>query len=244
MLASPGLVSRASTFCHVPGIKLLLCPWSLFQPRAGVPHVNPGLLDLHAWLLCVTYCLHQVPLPWCTAWWSMSTTQAHKGPTSRSGTVESGPLQISQFCLITLLDLTWRIWWTFFCNKGLSAFLVQVYWASIFTTIWQLGGPSFSEDLLLWDLMKGAALAETRSPCRTPPWDLFLVHSALRLLTYKPFRELYLGDFIKYTNRSSSSAFPAMSLDILLLLLRSQLCLWGSPVLVRFLCMWPFLIQS
>ena len=45
--------------------------------------------------------------------------------------------------------------------------------------------------------------------------------------------------YISGVHHSSSSAFPAISLGfiILLLLLRSQLYLWGSPCWVRFLCM-------
>ena len=44
--------------CHVLPISLLLGPRSLVQPRSGVPHGNPGVLHLHAWLLCGTRCLH------------------------------------------------------------------------------------------------------------------------------------------------------------------------------------------
>ena len=44
--------------CHVPPIRLSLGPRSLLQPRSGVPHGNPGVLHLHAWLLCGTCCLH------------------------------------------------------------------------------------------------------------------------------------------------------------------------------------------
>ena len=44
--------------CHVPPIRLSLGPRSLLQPRSRVPHGNPGVLHLHAWLLCGTCCLH------------------------------------------------------------------------------------------------------------------------------------------------------------------------------------------
>ena len=39
---------------HVPPLKLHLHPRALLQPRSRVAHTNPGLLDLHAWLLCGT----------------------------------------------------------------------------------------------------------------------------------------------------------------------------------------------
>ena len=43
---------------HVPPLKLYLHPRALLQPRSGIAHASPGLLDLHAWLLCGTRCLH------------------------------------------------------------------------------------------------------------------------------------------------------------------------------------------
>ena len=46
---------------HVPPLKLRVSPSSLVQPRSGVPHGNPGLLNLHAWLLCGKLCPHKVP---------------------------------------------------------------------------------------------------------------------------------------------------------------------------------------
>lgn len=44
--------------CHVPPIELRIGPRSLLQPRSGIPHGNPGLLKLHAWLLCGGHCSH------------------------------------------------------------------------------------------------------------------------------------------------------------------------------------------
>ena len=52
-----------------------------------------------------------------------------------------------------------------------------------------MGSPSFSDDPLLQDLVWGAALAEAKSPRRTPSWDLFLVLSALRLPPYEPLKQ-------------------------------------------------------
>ena len=43
---------------HVPPLKLLVKERSLVQPRSGVPHKNPSLLNLHAWLLCGNRCQH------------------------------------------------------------------------------------------------------------------------------------------------------------------------------------------
>ena len=43
---------------HVPPIKLQVGPRSLLQPRSGIPHGNPGVLNLHAWLLCGSHCQH------------------------------------------------------------------------------------------------------------------------------------------------------------------------------------------
>ena len=51
---------------QVPPLKLHLnSPNSLVQPRTGVPHANPVLLNLHAWLLCGTPCQHGEPLQRC-----------------------------------------------------------------------------------------------------------------------------------------------------------------------------------
>ena len=43
---------------HVPPLKLYIGPRSLRQPRSGIPHASPQVLDLHAWLLCGKHCLH------------------------------------------------------------------------------------------------------------------------------------------------------------------------------------------
>ena len=75
------------------------------------------------------------------------------------------------------------------CEKGLSASSVKVHRSAVCTTICQMGGPSFSDDPLLRDLVRGAALAEAKSPRRTPSWDLFLVLSALRLPPYEPLKQ-------------------------------------------------------
>ena len=43
---------------HVPPMRLHVGPKSLLQPRSGIPHGNPGTLNLHAWLLCGSPCRH------------------------------------------------------------------------------------------------------------------------------------------------------------------------------------------
>ena len=73
------------------------------------------------------------------------------------------------------------------CVKGLSASSVKVHRSAVCTTIRQMGGPTVSDDPLQ-DLVRGAALAETKSPRRIPSWDLFLVLSALYLPPYEPLK--------------------------------------------------------
>ena len=50
---------------HESAIPLVLGPRSLLQPRSGVPHSNPQVLSLHAWLLCGRHRLHKAPLAQC-----------------------------------------------------------------------------------------------------------------------------------------------------------------------------------
>ena len=45
---------------HVQALPLRLSQKSLVQPRTGVPHGNPQLLNLTAWLLCEQDCEHRV----------------------------------------------------------------------------------------------------------------------------------------------------------------------------------------
>ena len=66
-----------------------------------------------------------MPLPLCSAWWSIHTAQAHRGSTPCTGTVGSGGVQIIQFCLITLPDVTWQISWPF-CHET-EAFLCPCF---------------------------------------------------------------------------------------------------------------------
>ena len=43
---------------HVAPMPLQVGPRGLLQPRSGIPHGNPQLLNLHAWLLCGGQCAH------------------------------------------------------------------------------------------------------------------------------------------------------------------------------------------
>ena len=43
---------------HVPPVPLVLGRKGLLQPRSGIPHPNPAVLHLHAWLVCGTRCWH------------------------------------------------------------------------------------------------------------------------------------------------------------------------------------------
>ena len=43
---------------HSPPLKLAVHSDGLVQPRSGIPHGNPGFLNLHAWLLCGQNCSH------------------------------------------------------------------------------------------------------------------------------------------------------------------------------------------
>ena len=45
---------------HERPLQLNLGPRSLLQPRTGVPHRSPEVLNLHAWLLCGNRCQHEV----------------------------------------------------------------------------------------------------------------------------------------------------------------------------------------
>ena len=46
--------------CHVDPVQLVIGPRGLIQPRSGVPHADPAVLNLHAWLVCGRACRHEV----------------------------------------------------------------------------------------------------------------------------------------------------------------------------------------
>ena len=179
---SPMNLLSSSTF--IPG---------LFSSPGQESHANPGLLDLHAWLLCGTRCLHQGLR---RAWWTWSprpTVWALKGSTpphwsrwlrwSQDNQVDPhnpSYIQVANFLAFLSTDLS------------LSASSITVHRAAICTTLRQLGGPSLSDDPLFRDLVCSASIRDARNPRRTPSWDLFLVLSALRLAPYEPIREISL----------------------------------------------------
>ena len=70
--------------------------------------------------------------------------------------------------------------------RRLSASAVKGHRAAISTTLRQMGLPSFSDDPLLKDVVKGVALKEARCPKRFPAWDVFLVLQCLRLSPFEP----------------------------------------------------------
>ena len=39
---------------------------ALVQPRSGIPHGNPAVLKLHAWMLCGSACVHKAPQSACS----------------------------------------------------------------------------------------------------------------------------------------------------------------------------------
>jgi hypothetical protein len=47
--------------CHEQPLALSLRPGWLRQPRSGICHQDPGLLNLHAWRLCGQHCAHLGP---------------------------------------------------------------------------------------------------------------------------------------------------------------------------------------
>ena len=71
-------------------------------------------------------------------------------------------------------------------EHNLSPSSLRVYRAAISTTLRQLGAPSFSDNALLRDVIRGASMAKAQVPRRLPSWDLFLVLSSLRESPYEP----------------------------------------------------------
>ena len=80
----------------------------------------------------------------------------------------------------------------FLSLQGKATATIRVYRAAICTTLRQLGGPSFQEDHLIRDTLRGSALLEARSPRRMPSWDLNLVLSYLKGPNFSPLNSLDL----------------------------------------------------
>ena len=77
-------------------------------------------------------------------------------------------------------------------SEGKATATLRVYRAAICTTLRQLGGPSFQEDPLIRDTLKGSAILEARSPRRVPAWDLNLVLTFLKGAQFEPLNSLDL----------------------------------------------------
>ena len=73
-----------------------------------------------------------------------------------------------------------------FKERHLSPSSVRCHKSAITTTIRQCNGPSFADDPLLREVIKGMSAVASRSPKRFPSWDLFLVLASLRLPPYEP----------------------------------------------------------
>ena len=81
-----------------------------------------------------------------------------------------------------------------FEHLGKSVSTVRVHRSAISSTIRQLGGPSFSDDPLIRDAIRGASLIAARTPRKLPAWDLFLVLASLRRSPYEPLSSANLRD--------------------------------------------------
>ena len=176
--------------CHVPPIRLSLGPRSLLQPRSGVPAWKPRgaassrLASVRDPLSSLGASSSMLPLvehvhrPGTQGVYSAHWDGWVKWCTDHS-VLPHSPSSCDLANFLAFLS----------CEKGLSASSVKVHRSAVCTTIRQMGSPSFSDDPLLQDLVQGAALAEAKSPRRTPSWDLFLVLSALRLPPYEPLKQ-------------------------------------------------------
>ena len=71
-------------------------------------------------------------------------------------------------------------------SQGKASATIRVYRAAICTTLRQVGGPLFQDDVLIRDTLKGYAEEESRSPRKLPGWDLDLVLSFLKSSNFEP----------------------------------------------------------
>ena len=94
------------------------------------------------------------------------------------------PLHLSSVDLANFLG--------FLASEGKATATIRVYRAAVCTTLRQLGGPSFQEDPLIRDTLRGSALLEARSPRRVPAWDLNCVLSFLKSPQFEPLNSLDL----------------------------------------------------
>ncbi|KAL8597793.1 hypothetical protein ACOMHN_004908 [Nucella lapillus] len=109
-------------------------------------------------------------------------------------------------------------------SRSLSSSSVRGYRAAICTTLRQIGGPDFSEDPLLRDLLRGISAVNAASPKRVPMWDLFLVLNSLLVPPYEPlvsiqmellsFKTVFLVALASGRRRSEIHALSGLSQDV------------------------------
>ncbi|KAL8611963.1 hypothetical protein ACOMHN_062592 [Nucella lapillus] len=109
-------------------------------------------------------------------------------------------------------------------SLSLSSSSVRGYRSAICTTLRQIGGPDFSEDPLLRDLLRGISAANAASPRRVPMWDLFLVLNSLLVPPYEPlvsiqmellsFKTVFLVALASGRRRSEIHALSGLSQDV------------------------------
>lgn len=165
---------------HVPPLKLCLHAGAPSQPQSGVPHRHPEILALHA-------------CPVRSALYALGASSptvdlvfvAHRSSTL--SVYSSAWSSWLRWCSAMIQTL-----WLPLCQvgqfPGLSSFAPSPFGfgAAVSATLRQIGGPSFSDDPLLKDVVRATALQEAREPRRTPEWYVFLVLASLRNAPYEP----------------------------------------------------------
>ena len=180
-LASPGLVSRASPSLLCSAHQASAGPSvsssvpvsdSARTPRAAAPSRLPSVRDSLSSLgssPSVLHLMEHVHRPGTQGVYSV-----HWDGWVRWCADHSVPPHNPSSChlanFLTLLS----------CDKGLSASSVKMHRSAVCTSVRQMGGPIFSGDPFLPNLVRDADLAEAKSSHRTPSWTLFFVLSALR----------------------------------------------------------------
>ena len=112
----------------------------------------------------------------------------------------------------------------FLYDQGKAASTIRVHRAAICTTLRQLGQPTFSENNLIRDTLRGASNYEARNPRRCPSWDLFLVLNSLKGSPYEPlakaelkflsFKTLFLIALASGRRMSEVTNFSGLAGDI------------------------------
>ena len=188
LLARPGLVSRASPSLSCSTHQASAGPsvsssaqvsGSAQTPREAAPSCLASVRDLLSSLGSSSSVLHLMEQAHCPG--TQNVYSAHWDGWVRLCADHSVPPHNPSSCHLAnfLAFLSW--------DKGLSASSVKMHRSTVCTSIRQMGGPTFSGDPLLRNLVRCAGLAEAKSPRQTPSWGLFLVLSAL--CPYKPLKQ-------------------------------------------------------